>query len=397
MRATVWILAAVVTVGCGGAADTPAPLASAEPHDEHAAAEGAREEGEEAGEPAVLRIDEEMMRDLRITTAVAESRPSTEGAPVLGELHVDETRYAEVGSPVAARASRVAVTAGQRVRRGDLLAELQSLDIGKTRGEHREATARVELARQALARKRQLAEERIAPRREVQEAEAELKSAEATLQSARSGLDAMGAGPGSDATMQLRAPVSGVVIERRLATGQVADPAETLFRVGDLSRLWLLAHAPERDAVRVQEGSTARVSIPALPGQSFTGRVLSVGSQVEVSSRTIPVRIEMSNATGVLRPGMSASVWLSVGEAGGAVIAVPAAALQRMDDKWVVFVPGDGSGEFRARTVGRGRDLNGEVEIVSGLHVGDTVVVEGAFLLKAEAEKARGEGGHHDH
>jgi cobalt-zinc-cadmium efflux system membrane fusion protein len=94
---------------------------------------------------------------------------------------------------------------------------------------------------------------------------------------------------------------------------------------------------------------------------------------------------------------MSASVWLSVGEAGGSVIAVPAAALQRRDDKWVVFVPGEHGGEFHARTVGRGRDLGGEVEIVSGLRVGETVVVEGAFLLKAEAEKARGEGGHHDH
>jgi cobalt-zinc-cadmium efflux system membrane fusion protein len=397
MRATAWVLATVVVTGCGRAAEQPAPAASAEPHDDHGGAEGEHKEGEHAGEPAVVRIDEEMLRDLRITTAVAESRPATEGAPVLGELHVDETRYAEVGSPVAARASRVAVTAGQKVRRGDLLAELQSLDIGKTRGEHGEAAARVALARQALERKRQLAEERIAPRREVQEAEAELKSAEASLQTARSGLDAMGAGPGSGSTMQLRAPVSGVVIERKLSTGQVVDPSQTLFRVGELSRLWLLAHAPERDAVRVQEGSTARVSIPALPGQSYTGRVLSVGSQVEVSSRTIPIRIEIPNATGVLRPGMSASVWLSVGEAGASVIAVPAAALQRMDDNWVVFVPGEHGGEFNARVVGRGRDLAGEVEIVSGLRAGETVVVEGAFLLKAEAEKARGEGADHDH
>jgi cobalt-zinc-cadmium efflux system membrane fusion protein len=254
----------------------------------------------------------------------------------------------------------------------------------------------VELARQAFERKLRLAEERIAPRREVQEAEAELKAAESSLLVARSSLQTMGAGAGSGGALTLRTPVSGVVIERKLVEGQVTDPSQALFRIGDLARLWLVAHAPERDALRVRAGGAARISIPALPGQSFTGRVLSVGSQVEVSSRTIPVRIELANPKGVLRPGMSASVWLSVGDAEAMVTAVPAAALQRMDGAWVVFLPGE-PGTFHARPVGRGRDLGGEVEIVSGLRAGETVVVEGAFLLKAEAEKARGEGGHHDH
>jgi cobalt-zinc-cadmium efflux system membrane fusion protein len=86
---------------------------------------------------------------------------------------------------------------------------------------------------------------------------------------------------------------------------------------------------------------------------------------------------------------------LAVGE-GAPVIAVPVAALQRLDDKWSVFVP-RGHGLFEVRPVGRGRDLGGEVEIVSGLQAGETVVVEGAFLLKAEAEKARGQGEEHEH
>jgi cobalt-zinc-cadmium efflux system membrane fusion protein len=208
----------------------------------------------------------------------------------------------------------------------------------------------------------------------------------------------MGTAPGQaaeGAVLRLSAPLSGVVIERSLALGQVVEAARTLFRVGDLSKLWLVAHAPERDAVRVAPRSTARVAIPARPGQALSARVLQVGSQVEVGSRTIPVRLEVPNPGGVLRPGMSATVWLPVGE-GAAVIAVPAAALQRLDDRWCVFVPRE-AGTFEVRTVGRGRDLGGEVEIVSGLQAGETVVVDGAFLLKAEAEKARGEGAHHDH
>jgi cobalt-zinc-cadmium efflux system membrane fusion protein len=93
---------------------------------------------------------------------------------------------------------------------------------------------------------------------------------------------------------------------------------------------------------------------------------------------------------------MSATGSLPVGEPGTRLLSVPLASLQRLDDGWVVFVP-RATGVFAVRRVGRGRDLGGEVELVSGVRAGESVVVEGAFLLKAEAEKARGEGEHHDH
>jgi cobalt-zinc-cadmium efflux system membrane fusion protein len=177
--------------------------------------------------------------------------------------------------------------------------------------------------------------------------------------------------------------------------GQVTDPEHPLFRVGDLARLWLTVHAFERDAVRMAAGSQARVTLPALPGRALTGTVTHVGHEVEVSSRTIPVRIDLENP-GDLRPGMSATAWIPVGDRAETVVAVPSASLQRMQDGWVVFVPRDAR-TFERRPVGRGRDLGGEVEILSGVKPGEEVVVEGAFLLKAEAEKAGGQGDHHAH
>jgi cobalt-zinc-cadmium efflux system membrane fusion protein len=396
MRLLVVPLAVSLAFGCTRRGEEAA-VGKTEAPDAHGP-EPASHEEDASTEAAIVRIDPTMLRDLRVTTAAVERRPGTESAPVVAELQVAEPAYAELSAPVTARATRVPVTAGQRVSRGQLLAELESLELGKARGEYGDARARLELARKALERKRGLAEERIAPVREVQEAEAELRSAEAALASARATLQAMGTSPaqeGEGAALRLRAPLSGTVLERNLAPGQVAEPARTLFRIGDLSKLWLVAHAPEGDAVRVAPGSTARVAIPALPGQGMSARVLLVGSQVEVGSRTIPVRLEVANPGRVLRPGMSATVWLPVGE-GAPVIAVPAAALQRLGDAWRVFVP-KGGGAFEARAVGRGRDLGGEVEILSGLEAGETVVVDGAFLLKAEAEKARGGGGRHDH
>ncbi len=352
--------------------------------------------------PNLLKIDPGMLRDLRITTVQAESRPGGEEVSVLGEVSVNEETYAEVGSAVAARAVRILASPGDTVSRGQPLVELQSVELGRARADYWSARARAELARANVARKRELAE-RVVPRREVEQAEADAAAAEADLQAAMSSLRALGvaegdlgSATGADARLVLRSPLAGSVIERNVVAGQMTDPSKPLFRIGDLSRLWLTVHAFERDAVRIRPGSAVRTSFPALPGRVFTGTVTLVGRQVDMASRTIPVRIDVDNPEALLRPGMSATAFVRLGDAGGTIVAVPAASLQRMQDEWRVFLP-KGEGAYEMRTVGRGRDLGGEVEIVSGLRPGEEVVVEGAFLLKAEAEKARGEGEQHEH
>ena len=146
----------------------------------------------------------------------------------------------------------------------------------------------------------------------------------------------------------------------------------------------------------MQSGKTARVTLPALPGQTFQAKVRLIGKQVDAASRTVPVRIAIANSSGVLRPGMSATAWVPLGESSQQILTVPAASVQRIENQWYVFIP-KSDDTFELRQVGRGRDLEGEIEIVSGLKSGETVVVDGAFLLKAEAEKARGEGKEHEH
>jgi cobalt-zinc-cadmium efflux system membrane fusion protein len=364
--------------------------------------DAAIEHAEEAEARGVVVIDPEMLRDLRVTTADAESRAGGEGVTVRGEVQVDEQTYREVGSAVLAGVADVLGAPGQRVEAGAPLALLESVEVGQARADFFSARARAALARQALARKRELVDERIVAKRELQEAEAEDAAARAAERAARAGLAALGVAPADverstpDARFTLRAPIGGVVLERTAMRGQRAEPHEPLFRIADLAKLWLTVHAFERDAVRVRPGAAARVAFSALPGRTATGTVTLVGSQVETTSRTIPIRIEIENPDGTLRPGMSATAWLPLGDAGATIVAVPAAALQRTREDWAVFVP-RGPGRFELRRVGRGRDLGGEIEITSGLAAGETVVVDGAFLLKAEAEKARGEGAHHDH
>jgi cobalt-zinc-cadmium efflux system membrane fusion protein len=361
---------------------TPAPATAEAPHKE---------------DPNTVEVDEGMLRDLRITTRPVESRTGNDLVMLLGELAVDQRAYAEVGTPVAARVTRLLVNAGDSVRAGQTLVELTSPDLGRARAEYLSGNARLKLAEAVLERRRGLATEKIVPLREVQEAESAVAEARAALRASRAAIAAFGADPPTDdgdgatsSVFVLRSPVAGAVIERTAVLGQMLDPAAPAFRIGNLANLWLTVHAFERDAVRIRQGVTARLSFPALPGQDFEGTVTMVGRHVESESRTVPVRIDVRNRANVLRPGMSATATLPVGEGGGAILTVPVASVQRVRNEWCVFLPKDAN-HFEIRRIGRGRDLGGEVEILSGLRAGDTVVVDGAFLLKAQAEKGEAE------
>ncbi|MFP5285170.1 MAG: efflux RND transporter periplasmic adaptor subunit [Thermoanaerobaculia bacterium] len=366
----------------------------------HAGEEHAGEEhpGEAREEEGVRAVDPEVLRDLKLTTFPAELRPGGEGVTALGELKVNVSAYAEVSAPIPGRIVRLTASPGEPVRRGQRLAELQSVELGQARAGRAAARARAELARQTVERKRGLAEERIVSRGELQRAEADAAEAEAELRAAEAGLEALGVGgegAGGLSGFALLSPISGTVLERTAVQGQMADPSRSLFRIGDLSVLWLIVQAPERDVTRVAMGSPAEIALAALPGQKLQGKVEWVGREVDAHSRTVPVRIAVPNEGGRLKPGMFATAWISTGGQGEQVVAVPAAALQRMDDRWIVFLP-RGEGRFEVRPVERGRDLGDEVAILAGLKPGERVVVEGAFVLRAEAEKGEG-GGEHQH
>ena len=150
-----------------------------------------------------LRIKPEMLRDIRVATAPVEERAGGEGVQLLGELKVNEGRYAEVGTPIACRVVSVLAAPGQVVKKGQQLALLQSMDIGKARAESITAQTKLDLAKKTLERKRSLAAENIVPAREVQEAEANVATAEAEVRATRASLGALGAGEESSDSSEL--------------------------------------------------------------------------------------------------------------------------------------------------------------------------------------------------
>jgi cobalt-zinc-cadmium efflux system membrane fusion protein len=384
----VWLFSGVA-VACSSESTTrPAPAGAQEVAETHP---------EEAN---AIHLTADMVRDLRISTATVTERSGAQEVTVLGEIAVDQARYAEVTPVTGGQVVRVLVQLDASVRAGAPLVQLRSPELGRSRADLLVAEARRDLARQTLDRKRALANERIVAQREVQEAEAAFRTADAEARAASTAVSALGiAGDPADGDASLfyvRSPIAGRIIDRHVALGQHADPSVALFTVADLSRVWVMAQAFERDAVTVRVDSVAHVTLAALPGEEFDGRVAVVGRQVDAGSRTLPIRIELNNRSGVLRPGMSATARLEAGGQGRTILTVPAAALQRVGDRWLAFVP-KGQYEYEMRAVGRGRDLGNDLEVVSGLKAGETVVVDGAFLLKAEAEKRSGGADEHGH
>jgi len=197
------------------------------------------------------------------------------------------------------------------------------------------------------------------------------------------------------ARFTLASPISGVIAELGVREGMTVMPGATLFRIVDLSTVWLIAEVPETQAALVQPGARVSAHVAAYPGATFEGRVGAILPEVNAATRTLRTRIELSNPGGRLKPGMFASAAFSSAPAGETVL-VPSEAVIRTGERSFAIVEA-AKGRFRAAPVEIGRESGGPSEIRSGLKAGDKVVLSGQFLIDSEASLsatvARLEGG----
>ncbi|MHB1170183.1 MAG: efflux RND transporter periplasmic adaptor subunit [Longimicrobiales bacterium] len=320
----------------------------------------------------------------------------TTGIPVTGSITYDARRVSHIGPRIDGRIVRLVADIGDQVSAGQALAILESAEVGQVRVEEREAESLVQIARENYQREERLEQQGISSRKELLDAAAELRRQEAALQSARERLRVLGAGHGDGGQYALTSPFAGVVVAREASLGEMASPADQIFTVANLSRLWIELDIYERDLSRVTIGQTVAVSTAAYPNRVFPGRIVYVGDVLDPQKRTVRARVEIPNDDRALKPGMFASALIQVGGTGTPVVVVPQAAVQELEGRQVVFVPGDRRGEFAARTVEVGEQAdNGRVVIIAGLEAGDSIVTSGAFALRSEL--AEGEIGDHGH
>lgn len=184
-------------------------------------------------------------------------------------------------------------------------------------------------------------------------------------------------------TVTFRSPVSGVIVEKAAVRGMRVMAGQMLFRVADLSTVWVEAEVYESDAAAVRTGARAVVTVPAYPGRSFTGRIGYVYPTVSAQTRTLRVRIALANPAGLLKPNMLATVTLQTPRS--AALVLPDDAVVDTGAKQVVFLA-QGDGRFTPRDVQTGRRTGGDVEVSSGLNEGEQVAASATFFLDSESQ-----------
>lgn len=178
-------------------------------------------------------------------------------------------------------------------------------------------------------------------------------------------------------------PSDGVVLERSATTGMMAEAGDVLFRIADMSKVWVIADVPEFDAATIRKGAQATVRVRNLPGKAFEGTVDLIYPELQTQTRTARVRIELPNAEGLLLANMYAEVQIASGDT-APVVAVPNSAVIDTGDRQVVFVD-KGEGRFEPRDVALGARGDDRTEIKKGIKAGEKIVVSANFLLDAES------------
>jgi cobalt-zinc-cadmium efflux system membrane fusion protein len=353
-----------------------------------------------------------------IETEFVQAAPMAGVILATGTVLVPENHLAAIGPVHEGRIVHLYAGQGARVKKGQKLADLESADIDEAKSEYlksvaeydnarRTSSAEVRLAQSTYDRTKLLYEKTIAAQKTFQSAEHDLEvakaaaestvaSTKAALSAARrkllilglsaSDIDRLRGDQDLGALFSLTSPIDGIVIERTATIGATVGADASVFKIIDISSVWIDASVFEKDLSRVKLGQGARVSVPAVPEVVFSGKVIFISSVVDPDTRTVKVRTEVSNRDGRLKPDMFANVQI-VTDVDRSSLSVPQAAVLSDNGQSIVFVANAAAFEKRVVTVGI--QSGDRVEIRDGIKAGEKVVVKGNYLLLEQSKAAK--------
>ncbi len=354
-----------------------------------------------------FRLAEQEIRSIRIEPVAVQDFRTERLAE--GRIAYNDDRSTPIFSPYAGRILRVMVRQGEAVTAGQPLFEIETTDLVQATNDllaaldnAGKARTSLDLARRNETRQRELVQIRAAARRDQEQAEADAANAAADLRVAETALDAardrmrvLGRTPEQiaeaertrrvDAVVAVTAPMAGTVVQRRAGPGQwvASGSSDPLVTITDLSTVWLVAAVREMDAPDIHVGQRVEVRVNALPDRVFAARVESVGSSLDASSRRLPVRAEVQDPDGLLKPEMFANFRITVG-GGGNAIGIPANAVIHRGAETSVWAALDDN-RFALRRVELGRRAGDMFEVRDGLSPGSRIVTGGALFIDRAA------------
>jgi membrane fusion protein, heavy metal efflux system len=348
-----------------------------------------------AERPGVLRLTAEELSRTAIEVA-----PVARGALLVprqytATVQANENELAEVTTLIRGRVEKVYVDVGQDVKKDALLALLHSTDLGVAEGTYLKSAARLHEAKLAYERANDLYEQKVVSLAELQRREATMKTVQAETREARNRLELLGT-PRQEverldredtikADVPLRAPFDGRVIMRNITRGEVVEMEQKLFTIADLSDVWVVGNVPEKDIQFIRKDQKVNVIVSAYPHAIIPGTITYIGDVLNPATRTMRLRVTVSNQDRLLKPEMFATV-LVYAAATPDALTVPLEAVQNGPTGTMVFVQ-RGTNDFEVRTIKVGSEQGEVVTVLEGVSVGEQVVTKGSFVLKSEMER----------
>jgi membrane fusion protein, heavy metal efflux system len=380
-----------------------------------------------------IRLNGTGQKALDIKVETVENKRITPELTVPGRVEIAPNRSFRIHTLQEGRICRIFVTLGQAVKQGQTLAWVDSAEINRIAAEALQSRAQIQaelaqtkttlddeviqaesrhkLAKVNFERVKQIVDEGIGAKKELHQATSELEVALTRFAAAQrkreqvllalnerlrltieplrqrlvllglseSGIDEILKTKKTVVCVPIRSSHDGKVVAISTTLGQSVSPADGLFAVADLSRVWVTAQIYESEVARIYEGQEAAVKLPSLPGRTFQGQLSYVSTSVDPVGRTLPVAVELENKDGKLKVGMYAEVHIRASASQALPIVPWEAIVQREKNNYVLL---ESKGSFKPVQVRLGHSFDHQVEIREGVNAGDRIVTEGAFQLE---------------
>jgi len=330
----------------------------------------------------------------QIKTEVVRHQEISETLMIPGRLETQNRRLAKIGSPIVGRVSDLYVSLGDIVKKGQVLARVNSIELTQTQLTLIKSTQLIGLKTKAVERAKLLFEADVISKAEMLRIENELEAVKADYRASRDQLMVLGMSEKAVEKLEasgqinsfgdIRSLFDGIIISRAINVGQIVNPQDNLFHIADLSKLWAVANIPEQQASFIQKDEIVSIEIPALDNKQIEAKIVFEDSIVDPQTRTVMVRAELDNLGLLFKPDMLTSMYIRSKKI--SKLAIPISSVVRENDRKYVLVQNTPK-TFRLREVELGTRDGNLFSIISGLSEGETVVTDGAFHLNSERKK----------
>ena len=341
-----------------------------------------------------VSVSAEALSGQAFQTALVERRPFRDEIAATATIKPNEYRLVHLSPRIEGRVIEVKAVLGQQVKSGQVLALLDSIELGQKKSDFLQAKTNHEVDKRNYVREEGLYKERITSEKEFLDAKGRYDKSLAAYRAAHEALRLIGLSEKDIKQIDwstkgqplsyfpLVASLNGTVIERTITLGELISPKDKAFTIADLSTVWIILDVYEQNLAAVREGIEVEITVDAFPSETFKGTIVYLSDVLNPATRTIDARVEIPNPQRRLRPGMFARAAVILPGRGSDALVVPLDSLQQVNDKTLAFVEKTpGAYEVRQVTVGRRSPPYGEIR--SGLREGETVVTTGSFYLKS--------------